>query len=318
MKRTLLNIAVLACTSTVFTACHKDDEDGEKWGNYVSNFSNPFIEESIIGKASAQMGVNTYYLTSPEFCDVYCYSAADKAALIELMNTDASLTSEGVKYLGENFYGGFTPTWFAANDTTEDNPLWYLTPISKSYYSNSSALLVNPGEVCKALFSKHIAADVKSLMSALLVDEISCMYVCAPKIYEALENNNQGNYEWIDNYVALPAGNSIQLVVYGYVDSFNVSNWTKTLNTFKNAFKQAAQGGALCAQPITLASADANGKVTVNKEWQKMDLTDLDDFYLFEVYIRVVDANGKVNNEYALPDDLKYALIDDITFTGRF
>ncbi len=322
MKKTAFYAFMMAAVvGTSFTACHDgDDDDEEGSSNYTSNFSNPKIDESIIGKASAKIGVYSYVLTSPEYADVYCYSLADKQTIMDnYMDESNQLTDEGVEYVGgSNFYGGFTPTWFEANVTAESDTAgtcWYLAPASGAYKSNNSALLCNPGSICKAFFSRHIAADITSVAALALVGDVKYIYVCPTALYNEMENGNTNGY--ISDYVTLPAGASIQVVVYGYVDSFNITSWDKTLNSFKNAFSSASGGGTLCTEVATLASADADGKVTVNKEWQKIDLSSIDDNYLFEVYIRVVGSDGKELSSYTLCDDLKTFLVSDITFEGK-
>lgn len=313
MKKHLFFALALSCATLSLTACHDDDSsDGSSEdASYIYSTSSIGIDESIIGSSTAKMGLFTYVLTSNSI-SVYCYNLGDKQTICEnYMNADNTLTAEGIAYLGSNFYGGFTPTWYPAN--SEDDDSWYLTPAGGSYKSNNAALLCNPGVACKAMFHKQIAASASGLASIALVKEPVCLYACPIELYNDLESDS---VQCVDNYVALPAGDEIRLVVYGFVDSFNLSNWDKTLNSFKSAFSSATSGGTKCSSYITLAKADDKGKITVNKDWQKIDLADLKDFYCFECYIEVVKKDGTKDSNYELPDDLNMCLVSDISFNG--
>ena len=319
MKKTAFYAFMMAAlVGTSFTACHDDDDDEDgSFSDTQANFANTTIDASIIGKASGQLGLETYVLTSDEGIDVYSYSTLPQGTIIEnYFDENGHITPEGIAALGENFYGGFTPTWQKANNSDEENPYAYLLPANKSSYnSGSSALICNPGLVCRAFFSKHLGLDAKSLQAAGLIGDAKYLYVSPIAIYNELETGNEEGL--IENYVALPADNKIQVVVYGYVDSFDVTNLNKTLNSFKGAFASATSGGTLCADIKDIAVADGEGKVTVNKEWQKIDLSSLSDYYLFEIDIRVVGKDGKTNKDYELSDDLKLILVDDITFESK-
>ena len=69
-----------------------------------------------------------------------------------------------------------------------------------------------------------------------------------------------------------------------------------------------------------LAKTDANGNWTVNKNWQYVDLDDVEDYYVFECALQVVDpSTGKTVSSFSLEDygdgtnGLNYCMIDDIT-----
>ena len=322
MKKTAFYAFMMAAlVGTSFTACHDDDDD-EDGGNsdFTSDFSNPKLDASAIGTLTGKAGVETYVLTSDQYVDLYSYSFLDRQTIIDnYFDDNGHITDEGVAALGktENYYGGFTPTWFAADDDSdESNPDgWYRIPASKSFHSGNSALICNPGIVCKTIFSRHIAADFDAAAAWLNVGKVKYIWVSPTALFEGLENNNTDGY--IEDFVALPAGAQIQVVVYGYVDSFDISNWSKTIKSFENAFNVAKGGGQRCEDIKTLAIADEEGKVTVNKEWQKIDLSSISKNYLFEIDIRVVDKDGKSISNYSLPTDLTYILVDDITFEGK-
>ena len=321
MKKQLLFALGITCVASCLTACHDDDDD-DGVSDFTSDFSNPKIDKSVIGTFTGKAGVETYILTSDQYVDLYTYSTLDKQTIIDNYFDETNpnhITDEGVAALGENFYGGFTPTYFNAYDEDENtNPTyWFLLPASKTYHSGNSALICNPGKLCKTIFSRHIATDFDAAAAWLNVGAVKYIWVSPTTLYEGLEDNNADKL--IDDFVALPAGAKIQVVVYGYVDSFDVSNVSKTITSFQKAFASATGGGTLCADIKDIAVADAEGKVTVNKEWQKIDLSSLSDFYLFEVYIRVVDKDGKsISSEtYSLPSDLNYIYVDDITFEGK-
>lgn len=313
MKKHLLFALGVACAATCLTACHdsdgSDDEDG---ASYAFDASSVVINESVIGSASAKTGVETYTLTS-NMISVYCYDLGDKQTIIDsyIDETTSNVTNDGLTYLGENFYGGFTPIWFDANDEN----LWYLSPTDTTSNAKYSSLLCNPGDICKALFHKELAISTTGLMSVVLVKGPVSITVAPIALYSEMENGNSDGI--ISDYTALPAGDEIRFVVYGYIDSFNVSSWDKTLSTFKGIWNSTTSGGQKSANYITLAKADSNGNVTVNKDWQKMSLTDLDDYYCFECYIEVVKSDGTKDTSYTLCDDLKYCTIKNISFDGR-
>jgi len=312
MKKTAFYAFMMAAVvGTSFTACHDSDgEDGEEGASYVFDSSSITIDESVIGKASAKSGVETYTLTS-NMISVYCYNLGDKQTIIDNYIGDSGLTEDGLGYLADKIFGGFTPCAIDPNDENR----WYLTPADTTDNAKNSSLICNPGTICKALFHKELAASATGLLSVALVKGPVCLYAAPITLYNELETNNADGL--IDQYTALPAGDEIRLVVYGYIDSFNISNWSKTLDSFKGILTSVKNNGTKSANYVTLAKADANGKVTVNKSWQKLDLTDLEDFYCFECYIEVVKADGSVDSNYTLCDDLNFCSVKKISFDGR-
>lgn len=314
MKKYLQMAMAAAVVATGMTACHNDD-DGD--GNYVASF------ESVAGLSTlpgmgymANLGLYQYAMSDANgYTDAYIFTSAPYGNLNSEEATDdpnAGTTSVDVTQLAESYYGGFCPTTFAAN-SDEDN----YTPACGEYHSGNGALICNPGLACKALFSRHIGADLSTLMGFMSVGKkvlglwvaptTEMAYVDPVRFEEAKQK-----FE-LDNVEPLPANTRIEFVVYGYVESFDLSNFKKAVKTIKDAGAGMASGGKLAAV-VTLVSSDANGKVTVNSDWQYVDLSGTK-AYLWEAALRVVDQNGKTVDSYSLTDEMtNYCLVDDITY----
>jgi len=322
MKKHLLFALGVACAATCLTACHdsdgSDDEDG-----YVANFYSPKISESVFTKLLnyTGMGVYSYVLQDggSGYVDVWHYNTLSSEDITStgFDTTGVQLSHDYMDDLFQGFYGGFSPAWTSAND--EENSLEYYLPISGTYHteSGSNALICNPGSVCKALFSKHLSGDFSALLAAMSVGKLQKLYVQPNKCYKALYDETfTSNYNGID-VAALPANTKIVFQIYGYVDHFNVSSFKEAINTIKNAASATASGGKLGGE-IVLAESDSNGKVTVNTEWQELDLSSLEKYYLYEAYIKVINSTTGKDSEYTIDantnTDLGYVWVDDITF----
>lgn len=318
MKKHLLFALALTCaTSFTLTACHDDDDDeGPK--TYVMDYSKPKVNTTgAFDMIANKTGVSTFTLSDAlGYSDVYFFST-DGAKVKEYatQSADLTLSEAALDSIYTTYYGGFFPTWFMSGDSTE----WF-APYSRTYKSGNGALLCNPGLVCRALFSKHIQVDLTAALSMLLLDEIEGLYVNTTSIYELFEEE-EGNAELRAELgiADLPANSRIEFVVYGYVDSFSFNSFSTFLSTLKDGASQIASGGHE-GTPVVLAETDADGKTTVKvKDWTYVDLDNIDDCYLFEAYIRIVDANGKTIDTYDMNNSyLNYVLVDDITYGAKF
>lgn len=328
-----------------FTACHDDDDDDDENSATVSNFNqSATIGQSIFDNVTNKANLTTCYFTDgDEIADFYTFSTASVAdiAAMGTMNTDGktcTLNQQGLSLYGEGvdtdeecidpvYAGGFCPTWFGATDNTP------YAPACGKFNNGNGALLCNPRMLLRPFFSRHMALDLTSLMSAIRKLKINSLYVCPSDVYNYIgksDDDTPYDYEGIAPE-ALPADHQIQFVVYGYVNSFSINNIQSAISTLKGATSSVANGGTMCANPIVLAETDSNGNLTVSKEWQKMDLTDLKDYYLFEAAIRVYDkTTQKTSEKYAIGtqasvgeettssnDYLNYVLVSDVAFTGR-
>lgn len=309
-------LLALTCLAFTFTACHDDDdEEGDK--DYVMSYETPKVNTTgVFDMIANTTGVSTFTLSDAlGYSDIYFFSN-DGAKVKEyaLQAGDLTLSQATLDSICQSFYGGFYPTWFEANDEEE----WF-TPYNGTFHSGNGALLCNPGLVCRSFFSKHIQLDMSAGMSALLLKEIKCLYVNTTSVYELFEDK-EGNAELREGLeiVDLPKNSRIEFVVYGYIDSFRFNDFKSFFSALKGGATQVANGGKE-GTPLTIAETDANGKTTVKvKDWTRVDLSDIDDCYLFEAYLRVVDANGKTIDTYDLNHSyLNYILVDDITYKGR-
>lgn len=347
MKKRFSIMALALVAAFGFTACHDDDSEDENSAT-VSNFNqSATIGQSIFDNVTSKANITTCYFTDENnIADFYTFSAigVGDIAAMGTMNADGktvTLGQQGLTTYGEGieteeeyitaFAGGFCPTWFAATDNTPFAPACGHFQGS----SNNGALLCNPGMLLKAFFSRHMSMDLSSLMSAIKKLKINSLYVCPTDAYKYIGMSDDDTPYDYEGYAseALPADHEIQFVVYGYVNSFSIGNIQSALSSLKGAASSVAGGGTLCAHPIVLAETDSNGKLKVNTEWQKMDLTDLKDYYLFEACIRVIDkTTGKTSEKYEIGsqvanaadeeatssnDALSNVLISDIAFTGR-
>ncbi|MCR5695855.1 MAG: hypothetical protein K6G73_02640 [Marinilabiliaceae bacterium] len=318
MKKTAFYAFMMAAVvGTSFTACHdSDDDDGED--SYVASFYSPKISESVFTKLTKYANLYSYILQDggSGYVDVWHYNMLPPDEIIAsgFDTTGVALDHSYMKDLFGNSQGGFCPAWTSADDTNSDNAPYYL-PISGTYHneSGSNALICNSGMICKALFSKHLSGDFDALLAAMSVGKLQKLYVQPNACYKALIDSENFGYEV--NVTPLPANHKIVFRIYGYVDSFNASSFKKAINTIKDAGKSVSNGGKLGGE-IVLAEADANGKVTVNTEWQEMDMSALEKYYLYEAYVTVVDGNGKDSDTYTIENnaDLGYVWVDDLTF----
>ncbi|MBP5365577.1 MAG: hypothetical protein J6Y82_06610 [Bacteroidales bacterium] len=318
MKKHLLFALALTCgASLLLTSCHKDDDEDDD-SDYVADYSSPKVNTNVFfDKIAGSTGVSTFVFSDVNGnTDIYHYNI-DGPLVKALVDEGLTLNAEIIDSIGNNFYGGFCPTWYAAND--EDS---YFTPRCGTYHSGSGALLCNPGEYCRAIFSKHMTVDFAALTSYLTLKSIKKLYVALPDTYTALLDTAQ---EYRDDLeiAQLPKNTRIEFLVYGYVDSFRFNDFKSFLTAVQSGAKQAGQGGVK-SQTITLAETDANGKVTLLDGWAELDLTQngVDDCYIYEAYIRVVDTTtGKESTTYTISNDvntyLGYVLVDDITYASK-
>ena len=316
MKKYLALACAFSCAAAL-TACHDDDDDSE---GFTASFASPYIQYSAINGLSAKLGVNSYVLSDDEHkIDLYHFNLDDLSQYLDTTG-ETRIASQYLETMGDNFYGGFCPTWYEADDDES-----YFVPINGSYHSGSQALLCNPGVACRALITKHYPMEfsltnvVAAATAALTLGDASELYVCPTDCYTALTDSSYADDLEVN---ALPANHEIQFVVYGYVEHFSFSNFSSLISSVVSAGKSVGDGGELCEDVITLASSDANGNVTVNKEWQKMDLSSIGHDYILEAYIRVIDTTtGTTSKTYSIDSDtnsyLGYILIDDLSYNDK-
>ena len=124
-------------------------------------------------------------------------------------------------------------------------------------------------------------------------------------------------------YATLPANTKIEVIVYGYVESFNMTSIKNALASLKNAAAGAAKGGKELGR-VTLIETDAEGKVTtLCDKWKEIKFAS--QTYLGEVYIKA-STNGKdVTADFFTDAEdgknntswLNNVLVDKIAFEGR-
>lgn len=326
MKKRFSIMALALVAAFGFTACHDDDDEDENSAT-VSNFDGSAnIGASMFNSLSSKMGVTACYITDDnQIADLYTFSTMSTEQISEACGTispdgkTVAFSADGLAVYGEEaWYGGFCPTWFAADDEEQV----YL-PACRSYNgTHTGALLCNPGTACKTIFTRHMAADLTSAMAAIKKLKVNSLYVCPVEAYNYINDNENTRWEGGYDLTALPANHEIQFVVYGYVNHCNISNIQSAISSLKAAATEVGQGGKMCEKPAVLAKTDGEGKLTVNKDWQKLDLSSIKDCYLLECAIRVVDTTtGKTSKTYVIDgennEDLNYVLISDIAFTGR-
>lgn len=319
MKKHLLFALGLSVVAVSLTACHGDDDDED---GIVATFNSPYIQYNPANTLTSKMGVNSYVLSNDDRkIDVYHFSTDDLSQYLDTTG-ETRIQSSKLEDMWNGFYGGFTPTYFTADNTEE-----YAVPMCGTFHSGNSALICNPGMACRSIFSKHypleMAMDnlISAGLAALTMGDAQELWVAPTDYYQALTNEQYAS----DLDVAqLPANHRIEFVVFGYVKSFSFKNMKELITTTVNAAKQVGEGGTECASVAVLAETDANGAVTINKDWQKIDLS-ADKFghhYLFETYIRVIDkATGSESKSYTIDastnSSLGYVLVDDITFEAK-
>lgn len=319
MKKHLLFALGVACAATCLTACHDSDDEDDSDG-FTATFSSPYIQYLPINTLSSYAGVTAYALSDDEHkIDVYHFSTDDLSQYLDTTG-ETRIASKHLEPLWNGFYGGFTPTYFSANNTEE-----YAVPMCGEFHSGSSALICNPGMACRSVFSKHYPMEmnltnaISAAAAALTLGDASSLYVCPTDYYTALIDSS---YRTALSIEALPANHRIEFVVYGYVEHFSFSNMKELISTTVTAAKQVGDGGTECSDVKVIAETDDKSNVTINKDWQKVDLSSIGHCYLLEAYIRVVDkSTGKTSKTYSIDastnSNLGYVLVDDISFETK-
>lgn len=302
MKKFLTMAAALAFAFNL-TACHDDDDDDS---DYVADFTSCAAASTLPGLSTvgSYAGVNSYMLSDASgYTDVYTFTQSS----VDTTTFPMAIT----KSFADGWYGGFCPTWFTATDEES-----YYTPACGEYHSGSGCVIANPGTVCRALFSKHYALDFSTIMGALMITDIKGLYVCPTDAYNYLTTEAGRTELGVTNPTSAC---KIQFCVYGYIESFSFNNLKTFVTTVVNAGKSIGTGGTMCSNTIDLATFDGS-TWTVNKDWQYLDLTPINNCYMFEAYLRVVDSNNKVVTTFEVSDEnfLNYACVDDITYERRF
>lgn len=307
MKKYLALASTLALAA-LLPAC--DDDNSNDDGLYVSDFTTINKVSYIPGSQllANKTGLNAFLLSDEEGkTDIACYMYADTSEIV------APLTPSESWF--ENFYGGFCPTAFSADDDSWDP----YRPITGSYHSGSGALVCNPGTACRALYMRrHFGADLSTLTSNLFLGDMERLYVCPTAQYKKLTTSDGLEELGITSF---PSNIQIRLVVYAYVKSLNVSSLSAIKDLFSTNLKESDVKSSSYA---ILAQSDDEGDWTVNDYWQEIDLDDVDDYYVFECKLQVTNANGKVVSSFTLDDDnvdgsnkLNYCIIDDITVEDK-
>lgn len=303
MKKYIALASAFACALT-FSACHDDDDDDDK--DYVADFTTINQVSYIPGAQTAanKAGLNAFMLSDVNgYTDVTGYFIADTTEITANMKIDENMF--------ENFYGGFCPTAFEANDEQYD----YFRPACDTYHSGTNALVCNTGTLCRALFTRrHFAASMTAIGSLFLGD-MEGLWACPTAAYNYLTTEDGRKTLGV---TTSPKNIEIRLVVYGYIKTLSLGSW----NTLKDMLKTNIKGanGTQSKNYAVLAKTDTNGNWTVNKDWQYVDLDDIEDYYMFEVALQVVDAStGKTSSALTLEDygdgqnGLNYCMVDDIT-----
>lgn len=308
MKKYLALACALACASLPLSSCHDDDDDND--GDYVADFSSIKAVSYIPGAQTAanKVGLNAFMFSDANgYTDVTSYVVADSGEITTPYVVDEA------KF--ENFYGGFCPTAYSASDESYA----YFAPANGTYHSGSSALVCNPGTLCRAIFTRrHFAVDMSALMSTFFVGDMEGLWVAPTAAYEYLTTED-GLKEL--GVTTSPANVEVRFVVYAYIKTLGVTGWQSLIDMFKT---NASESDVKSKSYAVLAKTDANGKWTVNKEWQYVDLDDVEDYYIFEAALQVVDAaTGKTVSSFQLEDygdgqnGLNYCMVDDITCESK-
>ena len=304
MKKYLAMAMAAACALS-FTACHDDDDDDDN-GDYIADFGSIGAVSYIPGvyKTATVTGVNSYMLSDANgYIDAYTFTSwgvSDTSAI----TTSTPLTPSTDFY--EGFQGGMCPATIASVKSA-GYPI--LAPACDTLHSSATSgyLICNPGSLERALFSKHFAVDITAAFSFIRLKDMKEFYVAPVAGYDDIN----------DELGSAHKNSKVQFVLFGYVSSFNLSGLTAALKTIKEAGSNIGKGGDQVTT-ITLATSDANGKWTVNNAWQKVDVTS-DHHYLYEGYLKVVDADGKtVSDVLSEENGLNYCCISDMTYEGRW
>lgn len=308
MKKYIALASAFALALT-FSACHDDDDDDDK--DYVADFTTINQVSYIPGVQTAvgKAGLNAFMLSDANgYTDVTCYMVADTTAITENMQISESMF--------ENFYGGICPTAFKADDERFD---YHFRPACGTYHSGTGALVSNNGSLCRSLFTRRHFAASMSAIGSLFVGDAEGLWACPTAAYNYL-TTEEGRTDL--GVTSSPKNIEIRLVIYGYVKSLSVGNWKTLVEMMTTNIKSAS--GEKASNYAVLAKTDANGNWTVNKDWQYIDLDDIDHDYVFEAALEVVDpSTGKQVSTFTLEDygegqnGLNYCMIDDITMESN-
>lgn len=309
MKKYLALACALACASLPLSSCHDDDENDD---DYVADFSSIKHVSYIPGAQTVadKVGLNAFMFSDANgYTDVTSYVVAESGEI-----TTPYVIGEPEF---ENYYGGFCPTAYPASGeaSSGDGSYRLFAPANGTYHSGSSALVCNPGTLCRAIFARrHFAVDMSAAMSAFFVGDMKGLWVAPTAAYEYLTTAD-GRKEL--GVTTSPANVEVRFVVYAYIKTLGVTGWQSLVSMFKT---NASESDVKSKSYAVLAKTDADGEWTVNKEWQYVDLSDVEDYYVFEADLQVVDAaTGKTVSSFQLEDygdgqnGLNYCMVDDIT-----
>lgn len=303
MKKYLALACALACASLPLTSCHDDGNDDDS--DYVAGFSSIKKVSYIPGAQTAanMVGLNAFLFSDANgYTDVASYFTLDSGVI----ETPYIITEERF----DKFYSGFCPSPYEATDDEKT----FNVPINGTYHSGSSALVCIPGQLCRAIFTRrHFAADMDALASSLLVGDMKGLWVAPTSAYELLATDEGLKELELTNS---PANVEVRFVVYAYIKTLALTNWQSLVDMFKTNAKESDVKSKSYA---VLAKTDANGKWTVNKEWQYVDLSDVEDYYIFEAALQVVDAaTGKTVSSFPFDESLlNSCIVDDITCESK-
>lgn len=299
-----LTMAMAAACALSFTACHDDDDDDDK--DYVADFTTINQVSYIPGAQTAanKLGLNAFMLSDVNgYTDVTCYMSADSTEITPNMQI-----SEG---MFENFYGGICPTAF----TADNEEYTFFRPACGKYHSGSGALVCNSGTLCRALFMRrHFSVSLSAALGLLNTGDMNGLWVCPTAAYNLLTTEEGRTALGISSS---PKNVEIRFVVYAYIKTIGLSSWSAFASMLKTNVKES---DVKAKNYAVLAKTDANGNWTVKKDWQYVDLDDVEDYYVFECVLQVVDpSTGKTVSSFSLEDygdgtnGLNYCMIDDIT-----
>lgn len=299
-----LTMAMAAACALSFTACHDDDDDDDK--DYVADFTTINQVSYIPGAQTAaqKLGLNAFMLSDVNgYTDVTCYMSADTTEITPNMQISEEMF--------ENFYGGICPTAFTADDEAYD----YFRPACGTYHSGSGALVCNSGTLCRALFMRrHFAMSATAFLSSFNTGDMKGLWVCPTAAYNLLTTEEGRTALGVSSS---PKNVEIRFVVYAYIKTIGLSSWSAFASMLKTNVKES---DVKAKNYAVLAKTDANGNWTVKKDWQYVDLDDVEDYYVFECVLQVVDpSTGKTVSSFSLEDygdgtnGLNYCMIDDIT-----
>jgi len=307
MKKYLALACAFSCAAAL-TACHDDDDDDDS--DYVSDFTSINKVSYVPGVQTAanQAGLDAFLLSDSEGkTDIACYMYSGMT-----IGDTVIIDEEWF----DNFYGGFCPTAFTADDESYDP----YRPITGSYHSGSGALVCNTGTLCRALyFRRHFGVDMSSALSNLFLGDMEKMYVCPTAQYKKLTTSDGLTELGISSS---PANIQIRFYVYGYIKSLSLSSWTAVKEMLKTNIKDSDVKSSSYA---VLAETDANGNWSVASDWVELDLSDIEDYYVFECAMQVVDkTTGKSVSTFSIDDGtvdggnkLNYCIVDDVTVENK-